>query len=99
MAHSSDRGHTFSTPVAVNSEPLDLDWGPNSRPNITVDNDGRLFVAFARFKDQKFNGEAFYSRLTDGGRSFAAPAPITADTESQRFQALALDTDGSLFAA
>jgi hypothetical protein len=99
IAHSSDLGHTFSTPVAVNSEPLDLDWGPDSRPNIVVDNDGRVFVAFARFKDQKFNGQVLYSRSTDGGRSFAAPAPITANAESQRFQALALDADGSLFAA
>lgn len=99
VAHSSDRGHTFSAPVAVNSEPLDLDWGPDSRPNIAVDGDGRLFVAFARFKDQKFNGEVFYSRSTDGGRSFAPPTPITTNAESQRFQVLALDADGSLFAA
>lgn len=98
VAHSSDLGHTFSTPVAVNSEPLDLDWGPDSRPNIVVDNDGRVFVAFARFKDEKFNGQVFYSRSTDGGRSFATPTPITASVESQRFQALALDKDGSLFA-
>jgi hypothetical protein len=99
VAHSSDLGHTFSTPVAVNPQPLDIDWGPDARPNIVVDNDGRVFVAFARFKDQKFNGQVFYSRSTDGGRSFAAPAPITANAESQRFQTLALDTDGSLFAA
>jgi hypothetical protein len=57
VAHSSDLGRTFSTPVAVNSEPLDPDWGPDSRPNIVVDKGGRVFVAFARFKDQKFNGE------------------------------------------
>jgi hypothetical protein len=99
VAHSSDRGHTFSTPVAVNSEPLDLDWGPGSRPNIIVDNDRRVFVTFARFQDPKFNGQVFYSRSIDGGLTFAAPAPITANTESQRFQALALDADGSLFAA
>jgi hypothetical protein len=99
VAHSSDLGHTFSTPVAVNAEPLNLDWGPDSRPNIAVDTDGRVFVAFARFKDEKFNGQVFYSRSTDSGRSFAPPTPITTNAESQRFQALALDADGSLFAA
>jgi hypothetical protein len=98
VAHSSDLGHTFSTPVAVNPQPLDVDWGPDARPNIVVDNEGRVFVAFARFKDQKFNGQVLYSRSTDGGRSFAAPASITANTESQRFQTLTLDADGSLFA-
>jgi hypothetical protein len=99
VAHSSDLGRTFSAPVAVNPEPLDLDWGPDSRPNILVDAEGRVFVAFARFKDQKFNGQVFYSRSTDGGRSFAAPTPITTNPESQRFQSLTLDADGSLFAA
>jgi len=99
VARSSDLGHTLSTPVAVNPQPLDIDWGPDARPNIVVGNEGRVFVAFARLQDQKFNGQVFYSRSTDGGRSFAAPAPITASAESQRFQVLALDTDGSLFAA
>src|SRR6185437_3526771 len=99
VARSSDLGHTLSTPVAVNPQPLDIDWGPDARPNIVVGNEGRVFVVFARFQDQKFNGQVFYSRSTDGGRSFAAPAPITANAESQRFQVLALDTDGSLFAA
>jgi hypothetical protein len=99
VAHSSDRGRTFSPPVAVNRDPLDLDWGPDARPKIAIDRDGRVFVAFARFKDQKFNGQVLYSRSTDGGRSFAPPAPITANSASQRFETLALDADGSLFAA
>ena len=99
VAHSSDLGRTFSAQVAVNPQPLDIDWGPDSRPNIIVDKDGRVFVAFARFKDQKFNGQVFYSRSIDGGHSFATPAPISANAESQRFQTLALDADGSLFAA
>jgi hypothetical protein len=99
VAHSRDLGRTFSTPVAVNSKLLDLDWGPDSRPSIVVDKDGRVFVAFARFRNSKFDGEILFSRSTDGGKSFAAPAPITDNPESQRFQALALDANGSLFAA
>jgi hypothetical protein len=99
VAHSSDLGRTFSSPIPVNPEPLDLDWGPDARPKIVVDKEDRVFVAFARFKDQKFNGQVLYSRSVDGGRSFASPAPITANPESQRFEALALDADGSLFAA
>jgi hypothetical protein len=98
VAHSPDLGRTFSTPVAVNPEPVDLDWGPDSRPNIVVDKDGRVFVAFAHFKDQAFNGQVLASRSIDGGHSFALPVPITANPESQRFEALALDADGSLVA-
>jgi hypothetical protein len=99
VARSSDLGHTFTPPVAVNPEPLQLDWGPDARPKIVVDRDGRIFVAFAIFKDKAFNGQVLYARSTDGGCSFAPPVPITANTESQRFEALALDADGSLFAA
>lgn len=99
VAHSPDLGRTFSTPVAVNPNPLDLDWGPDSRPSIVVDRDGRVFVAFARFRNSKFDGEVLFSRSLDGGNNFAAPTPITDNLESQRFQTLALDADGSLFAA
>lgn len=99
VAQSHDFGRTFSTPVAVNPAPLDLDWGPDARPSIVVDKDERVFVAFARFKDRAFNGQVLFSRSIDGGKSFATPVPITANNESQRFQTLTLDADGSLFAA
>jgi hypothetical protein len=95
VARSSDLGHIFTLPVAVNPEPLQLDWGPDARPKIVVDRKGRVFVALAIFKDKAFNGQVLYTRSTDGGRSFVPPVPITANTESQRFEGLALDADGS----
>jgi hypothetical protein len=99
VARSLDLGRSFSPPVAVTPEPRELDWGPDARPKLAVDRDGRVFVAFAVFKDKAFNGQVFYTRSLDRGRSFAPPVPITADQESQRFEAIALDADGSLFAA
>ena len=99
VARSPDLGRTFSPPVAVNQEPLDLDWGPDARPKIAVDKDGRVFVAFGIFRDKAFNGQVLYARSSDGGRSFETPVPITANAESQRFEAIELDGDGSLFAA
>jgi hypothetical protein len=98
VARSSDLGHTFTPAVAVNREPLELDWGPDARPKIAVNRDGRVFVAFAIFKDKAFNGQALYTHSSDAGRTFAPPVPITANQESQRFEAIALDSDGSLFA-
>jgi hypothetical protein len=99
VAHSRDLGRSFSPAVSASAEPSNLDWGPDARPKIAVDRDGRVFIAFAIFKDKAFNGRVLYTRSVDGGRSFAAPAPITADPESQRFEAIALDSDGSLFTA
>jgi len=99
VARSGDLGHSFTPAVAVNPEPLRLDTGPDERPKIAIDKDGRVAVAFAIFKDSAFNGQVFYSRSDDGGLTFAPPRPITPDPESQRFEAIAFDPDGSLFAA
>jgi hypothetical protein len=99
VAHSLDNGRTFSSAVLVNPDPLQLDWGPDARPHIVVDRQGRIFIAFAFFKDKAFNGQVLYTRSLDGGRSFDALRPITSNQESQRFESLAMDSDGSLFAA
>jgi hypothetical protein len=99
VARSADLAQSFTTPVALNQEPLDLDWGPDARPKIAIDRDGRMFAAFARFKNKSFDGEVLYTHSVDAGRSFTPPRPITKNPESQRFEALALDADGSLFTA
>jgi hypothetical protein len=99
VAKSLDLGRTFAPAVAVNPSPVRLDTGPDERPRIVVDAQGRIFVAYAIFKDSAFNGQVFATRSTDGGRSFAPPRPITGDMESQRFEGLALDPGGALFAA
>jgi len=98
VASSKDRGRSFSEPAVVTPEPLALDTGPDSRPKIAVDRAGRVIVAFAT-RDKKFNGRVFVSTSSDKGKSFAAPVPITASEESQRFETLALDADGGVFSA
>ena len=70
VARSLDLGRTFTPPVAVNEEPLNLDWGPDARPKIAVDKDGRVFVAFAIFKDKAFNGQVLYARSLGRGPQF-----------------------------
>jgi hypothetical protein len=99
VASSKDGGRSFSAPVLVTKERLNLDWGPDARPKIVVDRNGAIALAFSIFRDKAFNGQVLYTRSTDGGQSFAALRPITPNNESQRFEALALDADGSVFAA
>lgn len=99
VARSSDLGRTFSAPVSVTAEPVNMDWGPDSRPQIAVVPGGGLVVAYAVFKDDKFNGRVYVTRSTDGGATFARPTPITSDDTSQRFPAVAIDGDGKVFAA
>jgi hypothetical protein len=99
VAHSTDLGRSFSPAIAVNAEPAKLDSGPDARPKIAVDRQNRISVAYAVFQDEHYNGRVFFSRSVDGGATFAAPQPITDDTTSQRFETLAFDPGGGLFAA
>jgi hypothetical protein len=99
VAGSKDPGKSFSPPVQVTREKLNLDWGPDARPKIVVEKNGGIALAFSIFRDKAFNGQVLYTRSADGGRTFAELRPITSSNESQRFEALALDADGSVFAA
>jgi hypothetical protein len=99
VAHSADAGAHWSTPGLVTPDPVRIDDGPDSRPRIVVDANGRITVAFAVFKDAHWNGAVFVSRSIDGGASFASPQPIAGTVASQRFEALALDASGDVFAA
>ena len=40
VVKSTDLGKTFSEPVAVTPEPMNLDWGPDARARIAVDQKG-----------------------------------------------------------
>ena len=99
VASSKDQGRSFSAPVQVTQEKLKLDWGPDARPQIVVEKNGGIALAFSIFRDKAFNGQVLATRSSDGGQSFAELQPITSSNESQRFAALGLDADGSVFAA
>ena len=99
VTHSRDLGRTFSEPVVVTPEPMNLDWGPDARARIVVDDKGGLVVTFGTFQDKNFNGRAYFARSTDNGASFTRPRPITTDTTSQRFEVAGVDPSGRVFAA
>ncbi|WP_342728832.1 sialidase family protein [Bradyrhizobium sp. B097] len=98
VASSKDQGRSFSTPVQMTRERLNLDWGPDARPKLAIGAKGELALAFSTFRDQAFNGQVLTTRSTDGGRSFDPPKPITANNESQRFEAIGFDPSGAVFA-
>jgi hypothetical protein len=98
VARSDDLGKTFTDPVSVTTDPINLDWGPDSRPQLVVDKGGGLVLTYAIFQDERFNGRVYTTRSTDG-TVFTPPVPITSDTASQRFQTVGIDPDGRVFAA
>jgi hypothetical protein len=99
VAKSTDLGKTFSDAVSVTPDAINIDWGPDSRPQLVVDKAGGLVVTYAIFQDKRFNGRVYTTRSTDGGASFAPSVPITSDSTSQRFQTVGIDPDGRVFAA
>ncbi len=96
--HSPDFGRNFDRIVPVNQEPERIDTGPDARPKIVIDRSGRVIVAYAVFQDDRYNGRVLVSQLVDGSAAFSRAHPITGDATSQRFETLALDPDGNLFA-
>jgi hypothetical protein len=99
VASSRDAGKTLSTPVAATADGLNLDWGPDARPKIAIDRQGRIALAFSTFRDKAFNGQVLTTLSQDGGKSFAPVRPITGSNESQRFEAIGFDRNGQVFAA
>lgn len=99
VTHSSDRGRTFGPVVPITPEPVMLDGGADARPQIVVDAHRHVVVSYAILRGERFVGQVFVSHSADGGRTFAAPRPISDDPASQRFITLGLDASGDIFAA
>jgi hypothetical protein len=99
IARSADLAASFGAAVPVTPDPVRIDTGPDSRPKIVVTRTGDIVVAYSVFRDDQWNGQVRVARSTDSGASFAPSRPITDDAASQRFEALALDPSGDVFAA
>jgi hypothetical protein len=99
VSASDDLGKSYTNPTPVNEKPAALDFGPDARPALVWGQQGPLYVAYTVFKDKSFNGQVMFSRSLDGAASFDPPRPLTDDPESQRFPALMVDDQGTLFAA
>jgi len=116
FARSMDGGRTFSAPVRVNPE-AGMVWGfAVSKPKIAVSpRTGTLHVVFpanaVEGTDNKTRLVMYYSRSTDGGRSFEKPrllhAPIDVDqsdfmdggfTSAHAFGTVGVAPDGSVHA-
>ena len=100
VASSPDAGRSFLGARRRSRRSGSIWIGGRTRgPKIAIDRKGDIALAFSIFRDKAFNGQVLYTRSSDGGKSFAELRPITANNESQRFEALALDQDGTVFAA
>src|SRR3954469_16518062 len=98
VARSADLGRSFAPAIAITRNPARIDNGPDARAKIAIDGNGRIYVAYAVFQDERYSGRVYLSRSTEGG-GFPEPRPITEDATSQRFETLAVDPSGDLLVA
>jgi len=99
VAQSDDLGKTFSTAVKIAEHGKSLDAGSDARPQIVSDSQGKVFLAYAFFKDSNWNAQINTARSVDGGATFTIPEPLSQDSSSQRFPSVLIRPDGSIFIA
>ena len=96
-AQSIELGKSWSSPIEIANHGKALDTGSDARPQIVVNKQSQIFIAYSFFKDKNWNAQVNYAYSLDSGRSFTTPKSIIKDPSSQRFPSLLLEPDGALF--
>ena len=79
--YSDDKGKTFSVPVQVDGEDEVVSSNAEARPNISVTQDGIVYVSYAEKLKKRFSGHVRFSRSTNNGKSFSAPIIVNDDQQ------------------
>ncbi|MGH3768337.1 MAG: hypothetical protein ACRDTX_24830 [Pseudonocardiaceae bacterium] len=95
VAVSHDGGHDFGPATSVN----DFDWYlqacPTIGPSIFYDSTGKT-MGVAWFNGAPEHTGVYYTRSTDGGATFSAPAKLTDDIVAEGYDLVAnFDTEGN----
>jgi hypothetical protein len=98
---SSDKGASFSEPIAVNATPEAIAAEGESRPKIKLDAEGNIYLTWVLTLDKKRSTYVRFSRSTDGGKHFSEPITVNDNLAiiRHRFDSLAIGKHGELFIA
>ncbi|MCK4672611.1 T9SS type A sorting domain-containing protein [candidate division WOR-3 bacterium] len=93
FSKSTDAGDTWSPNlmISVDSDTL---WG--SRPHLTLDALGNIYIAYRLKNDNTDNQDIYFTKSTDGGDSFSSPIMVNDSVEVlyQDDCAIAVDSSG-----
>jgi hypothetical protein len=98
---STDKGASFSAPIAVSAEPEAIAARGEYRPKIKLDEQGNIYLTWTHNLEKRHTGHIRFSRSTDGGKSFSTPITVNdnPDVIGHRFDALAIGKHGEVFVA
>jgi len=97
-SRSTDLGKTFGPRIEIAKHDAFLDSGPDSRPQIVIDKDDQIAIAYGFFKDKQWNAQVNIATSKDQGRTFSPAHALVTDPASQRFPNLTITPSGALFA-
>ncbi len=104
---SKDLAKTFSPAVKINVKPQKIGLEGDARPKIiiapptTANASGNIYVTWTQALPTPYTGYIWFSRSTDGGKSFSAPMIVHTDRAeiTHRFDALAVAPSGRVYVA
>ena len=97
FAVSNDLGQTFGSVVKIAEHGKSLDTGSDARPQIVSSGKGNIFLAYAFFKDSKWNAQINTARSVDSGTTFSVPESLVVNGSSERFPSVLMRPDGNIF--
>jgi hypothetical protein len=103
VARYDNDGETYVRTVRVARGTPSV-WGLfQDKINVAVDQSigtgtaGNVYVAWARYPGQAANNVVYFSRSTDGGRTFSSPMRITEGHAEEQFADIAVGPQGAVY--
>lgn len=98
---SNDLAKTFSSPIAINSEPQKIGLDGDARPKIAIAPNGNIYLTWTQALPKPYTGYIWFARSANGGKSFDKPYVVHTDRAeiTHRFDALAVANTGRIYVA
>lgn len=99
LSSSSDEGHSYTPPVAINRRPEAIYDDGENRPKILLGKQQEIFISWTHKTPGRYSGDVRFARSLDGGQSFSEPITINNDKTliGHRFDAMVTDGAGRLY--
>lgn len=91
----------FSAPQKLNSQAQKIGTDGDARPKIAIAQNGNIYVTWTQALPTPYSGYIWFSRSSDGGKTFSLPSIVHQDRAeiTHRFDALAVSPSARIYVA